>query len=120
MIRPFTDADVDAAAEMLAERHSRHRAAEPLLPLEVDFRAQIESEWSADGASGVISDSGYLFARPQPYGGGALTWMLAGIGGHAVLGDAEHARDLYAASAAAWHEPGHTRHGVFVPSRDAS
>jgi predicted N-acetyltransferase YhbS len=118
MIRPFTDADVDAAAEMLAERHARHRAAEPLLPPEVDFRAQIESEWGADGASGVISDSGYLVARPQPYGGDGLTWMLAGIGGHAVLGDAEHARDLYAAAAATWHDAGHTRHGVFVPSHD--
>jgi len=119
MIRPFTDTDVDAAAEMLAERHSRHRAAEPLLPADVDFRAQIESEWGVDGAGGVISDSGYLFARPQPYGGGGLTWMLAGIGGHAVLGNAEDARDLYAAAAAAWHDAGHTRHGVFVSSYDA-
>jgi hypothetical protein len=42
MIRPFTDADVDAAAEMLAQRHSRHREKEPLLPADVDFRAQIE------------------------------------------------------------------------------
>ena len=41
--------------------------------------------------------------------------MLAGIGGHAVLGDAEHARDLYAAAAAAWHDAGHARHDVFVP-----
>src|SRR5215213_1833374 len=106
MIRPFTDTDVDAAAEMLAERHSRHRAAEPLLPADVDFRAQIESEWGVDGAGGVISDSGYLFARPQPYGGGGLTWMLAGFGGHAVLGNAEDARDLYAAAAAAWHDAG--------------
>ena len=43
MIRPFTDADVDTAAELLAERHARHREAEPLLPSDVDFRAQIES-----------------------------------------------------------------------------
>ena len=50
-------------------------------------------------ASGVISDTGYLFARPQPYGRGGLTWMLAGICAHAVRGDAEHARDLYAAAA---------------------
>ena len=65
MIRPFTDADVDAAAELLAERHARHRAAEPLLPADVDFRAQIESEWAVDGAAGVISDRGYLFGRPM-------------------------------------------------------
>jgi ribosomal protein S18 acetylase RimI-like enzyme len=116
MIRPFTDADVDAAAEMLAQRHARHLEQEPLLPADVDFRAQIESEWGVDGASGVISESGYLFARPQPYGGSGLTWMVAGIGGHVVLGDPEDARDLYGAAAAVWHDAGHVRHGVFVPA----
>ncbi len=120
MIRPFTDADVDAAAEMLAQRHARHCEKEPLLPADIDFRAQIESEWGVDGASGVISESGYLFARPLPYGNGGLTWMLAGIGGHALSGDAEHARDLYAAAAGAWHDAGHVRHGVFVPAHDAA
>src|SRR3954453_1192030 len=120
MIRPFTDADVDAAAEMLAQRHSRHREKEPLLPADVDFRAQIESEWGAEGASGVISESGYLFARPQPYGGSGLTWMLAGIGGHAVVGGGGHGRGLYAAAPAEWHDAGHMRHGVFVPSHDTA
>src|ERR1044071_2170641 len=100
-IVPFTDEHLDAAAEMLAARHARHREAEPLLPADVDFRAQIESEWSVEGASGVISANGYLFARPLPYVDG-LTWMVSGIGGHALSGDAEHARDLYAAAAAAW------------------
>src|ERR1043166_8346709 len=104
MIRRFTDADVDTAAELLAARHARHRKAEPLLPSDVDFRAQIESEWGADGASGVISAEGYLFARPLSYGYGELMWMIAGIGGHAVTGDAEHARDLYTAAASAWTE----------------
>src|SRR3954451_10709039 len=116
MIRPFTDADVDAAAEMLAERHARHLEKEPLLPADVDFRAQIASEWGVEGATGVISESGYLFAHPQPYGGSGLTWMLAGIGGHVVLGDPEDARDLYAAAAAAWHDAGHVRHGIFLPA----
>ena len=117
MIRRFTDGDLDAAAEMLAERHARHREKEPLLPADVDFRAQIESEWSVDGASGVISPEGYLFARPLPYGQGDLTWMVAGIGGHAVMGDPEHARDLYAAAASAWESAGHLRHAVFVPAQ---
>src|SRR5207247_2427880 len=118
MIRRFTDGDVDAAAELLAERHARHRKAEPLLPADVDFRAQIESEWNVDGASGVISPDGYLFARPLPYGHGGLTWMVAGIGGHAVSGDAEHARDLYTKAAAVWLDEGHIRHGVFAPFFD--
>jgi predicted N-acetyltransferase YhbS len=117
VIRRFQDADVDTAVEMLAERHARHRAAEPLLPGDVDFRAQIELEWGVDGASGVISPRGYLFARPLPYIG-ELTWMVAGIGGHAVSDEAEHARDLYAAAAAGWHDAGHVRHAVFVPSDD--
>lgn len=120
MIRRFTDGDLDRAAEMLAERHARHREAEPLLPANVDFRAQIESEWSVEGASGVISEHAYLFARPLSYGDGDLTWMVAGIGGHAVSGDPEHARDLYAAAAAAWAESGHERHGVFLPSHDSA
>ncbi len=117
MIRAFTDGDVDAAAKLLAARHARHREAEPLLPADVDFRAQIESEWSVEGASGVISADGYLFARPLPYVDG-LMWMVAGIGGHALSGDAEHARDLYAAAAAGWSEAGQTRHAVFVPAYD--
>jgi GNAT superfamily N-acetyltransferase len=115
MIRPFTDADVDAAAEMLAERHSRHREKEPLLPADVDFRAQIESEWHVEGASGVISENGYLFARPLPYIEG-LTWMVSGIGGHVTRGEPEDARDFYAAAAGPWHDAGHVRHAVFVPA----
>ncbi|MHB8641704.1 MAG: GNAT family N-acetyltransferase [Gaiellaceae bacterium] len=114
MIRAFTDADLDAAAELLAERHTTHRQAEPLLPGDVDFRAQVESEWSVDGASGVISEHGYVFARPL------RGWMIVGIGGHAVRGDREHARDLYGAAAGAWLDAGHREHAVFVPSHDAA
>lgn len=110
----FSDEHVDAAAEMLAARHARHRDAEPLLPAEVDFRAQVEREWSAEGASGVFSEHGYLFGRPDGFG-----WMVAGIGGHAVAGDAEHARDLYAAAAARWVDEGRREHAVFVPSSGA-
>lgn len=113
MIRPFTDADVDRAAELLAARHEAHCAVEPSLPRDVDFRVQIESEWSVDGASGVISEHGYLFARP------AYGWMTAGIGGHALRGDCEHARDLYAAAAAAWHDAGHREHAVFLPAHES-
>ncbi len=115
-IVPFTDAHIDAAAEMLAARHERHRAAEPLLPADVDFRAEVETAWSADGASGVFSRDGYLFGAPQQ--AGAATWLWAGIAGHAVVGAAEHARDLYAAAAQRWVDDGHREHAVFVPSHD--
>ena len=70
-IRPFSDDDVDAAASLLAQRHDDHRETEPLLPDDVDFRAQIEGEWRAEGASGVFAARGgeplgYLIGRPKP------------------------------------------------------
>jgi ribosomal protein S18 acetylase RimI-like enzyme len=121
-VEPFRDDHLDAAAELLAARHRRHREAEPLLPEGGDFRAHIEREWRADGASGVLASQGrepvaYLIARPMPYGGDG-TWMLAGIAGHAVSGDAELARDVYAAAAAMWVAAGHTRHGVYIPTTE--
>ena len=115
-IAPFTDAHLDDAAEMLAARHARHRAVEPLLPADVDFRAEIEKDWSADGASGVFSPAGYLIGSPQ--GKGGATWMWMGVASHAVDGDAEHARDLYAAAAQRWVDEGHKEHAVFIPSHD--
>jgi predicted N-acetyltransferase YhbS len=116
----FTEQHLDAAVELLGERHARHRAAEPLLPAEVDFRAQIESEWRTDGASGVFASRGgegvgYLFGRPQSFG-----WFTVGIGGHALRGDPEQIRDLYAAAAARWVDAGNTVHAAFVPAHDAA
>jgi GNAT superfamily N-acetyltransferase len=110
----FTDEHLDDAAEMLAARHARHREEEPLLPRDVDVRAQVEKEWRAEGASGVVSPHGYVIGAPDRHG-----WLTIGIGGHAIAGDAEHARDLYAAAAGTWVDAGHTRHAAFVPSHDA-
>jgi GNAT superfamily N-acetyltransferase len=123
-IRPFSDEHLDEAARLLAARHERHRASEPLLPESEDFRAEIEREWRSDGASGVVAivgdeTVGYVFGSPRPYGDTG-TWMVVGIAGHAVTGEAELVRDLYAAAAASWVEAGHMRHGVFVPASDAA
>jgi GNAT superfamily N-acetyltransferase len=115
-IVPFADEHLDAAAELLAARHARHREAEPLLPAEVDFRAEVEKEWAADGASGVFSPAGYLIGSPQRKGD--ATWLWIGIAGHAVEGDREVARDLYAAAAQRWVDEGHREHAVFVPAHD--
>jgi ribosomal protein S18 acetylase RimI-like enzyme len=124
-IRPFSDEHLDDAARLLAARHERHRQTEPLLPEVTDFRAELEGEWRADGASGVAAFSGdelvgYLLASPRRFGSGTDTWMVVGVAGHAVAGDAELVRDLYAAAASAWVDSGHTRHAAFVPSADAS
>jgi GNAT superfamily N-acetyltransferase len=122
-IVPFSDEHLDAAAALLAARHARHRAAEPLLPELADPVAEIEREWRSDSASGVFASRGgeplaYLIAAPVPIPNGP-TWMRAGVAGLAVDGDPEAMRDLYAAAAQRWVDDGHTRHAVFVPSYDA-
>ena len=121
-VEEFRDEHLDAAAELLAARHRRHREVEPLLPEVDDFRAHIEREWQVDGASGVLASRGgepvaYLIGRPIPYAQQG-TWMVAGIAGHAVSGDWEVARDVYAAAAAEWVAAGHQRHGVFIPATE--
>jgi GNAT superfamily N-acetyltransferase len=114
-IQPFGDEHLDAAAELLAERHTRHREAAPLLPADVDFRGQIEGEWRTEGASGVFATrggepAGYLIGFPNPKFG-----IRVGVGGHAVHGDPEVARDLYAAVAGTWLDAGYPHHDVFIP-----
>src|SRR5215210_5517233 len=121
-VEAFRDEHLDAAAELLAARHRRHREAEPLLPDVTDLRSHIEREWHVDGASGAFASRAgepvaYLVARPLPYGRQG-TWMVVGIAGHAVSGDAEIARDVYAAAAAEWVAAGHMRHGVFIPTTE--
>jgi ribosomal protein S18 acetylase RimI-like enzyme len=124
-IRPFSEEHLDAAARLLAARHERHRHAEPLLPEVSDFRAELEREWEMEGASGAAALSsdelvGYLFGAPRQFGNGTDTWTMVGLAGHAVAGDAELVRDLYAAAAAGWAEAGHRRHAAFVPSTDGA
>ena len=114
---PFSDEHLGDAAALLAARHARHREAAPLLPELADPLAAVETEWRAEGASGVFSPGGYLIAAPATTHN--VTWMRAGIAGQALEGDREAMRDLYAAAAAQWVDQGHTRHAVFVPSHDA-
>jgi ribosomal protein S18 acetylase RimI-like enzyme len=117
---PFADAHLDGAATLLAERHARHRAAEPLLPEPDDFRVQVERDWRAEGASGAVAVSGgevvgYLVGRPQPDALGSHVRVdLAGF----AAADPEVARDLYAEAARRWVDDGLTRQYVFVPALD--
>lgn len=120
---PFADEHLDDAAELLARRHRRHLEAEPLLAAEPDFRAEVESDWSSEGASGAAGFEngtlqGYLIAAPKTFTNTGLTWLLATFASVALEGDPERMRDLYAAAAGRWVEQGHTRHGVYIPACD--
>jgi GNAT superfamily N-acetyltransferase len=119
---PFADEHLAAAAALLAARHARQREAEPLLPETRDFAAELEREWRVEGASGAFASRGgkavaYLIAAPKTIPGG-LSWMLAGVAGLAIEGDAEPIRDVYAAAAQRWVDEGELRHAAFVPVSD--
>jgi GNAT superfamily N-acetyltransferase len=119
-IRAFAAADVDGAARVLAERHARHRAVEPLLPAVEDFRAHVARELSADGASGAVSlrggeIDGYVIGKRQedPIGPHVRIDMAG-----SASREPERMRDLYAAAAQVWVDAGLTRHFAFVPAID--
>jgi predicted N-acetyltransferase YhbS len=121
---PFEEAHLKDAARLLAARHERHRTAEPLLPELADPVAAVEREWRENGAAGALASCGgepvaYLLASPRTIRGGP-TWMLVGVAGHAVEGEREAVRDVYAAAARRWVDEGLTKHAVFVPSHDAA
>lgn len=115
-IVPFAEEHLDAAAALLEERHRAHRDAEPLLPADGDFRAEVEALWRKDGASGAFAEDGYILATRLDELWGPNAWIE--LAGHAVR-EPERIRDLYAAAAAGWVEEGRTRHYVYVPATDA-
>ena len=125
VIRRFDPADLDSAARLLAGRHRRHRATEPLLdPAYEDAgaaRAQIEALLGGDKAGGWVAlqdgeVAAYLIgvARAEAMWGPNV-WVEAP--GHASEEPAL-IRDLYAAAAAAWVAEGRTNHHVLVPASD--
>ncbi len=112
----FADEHVDGAAALLAERHARHRAVEPTLPADVNFREQVERE--RDETGGVVAFAGdevvgYLLGKRREDQVGAHVWSY--IAGHAVR-EPELVRDLYREAAEHWVEAGLTRHFVYVPA----
>jgi GNAT superfamily N-acetyltransferase len=123
-LMPFADEHLDDAAALLADAHGRQRAAEPLLPDDVDYRAQVEEEWRREGASGAVARrdgvvAGYLVGAPASNDNRGGTRIVSGLAGQATA-EPELARDLFAAAAERWHDEGHTRFAVVAPSHDAA
>jgi predicted N-acetyltransferase YhbS len=125
-LRPFGDEFLDRAADLLALRHRRHRAVEPLLPPRfedpTEARPQIAELWGREEASGAVALepggrlAGFLIGTPRaadPWG--ANVWVE--LAGHATM-EPEAARDLYGAAAQRWVDEGRTRHYVVVPAGD--
>jgi GNAT superfamily N-acetyltransferase len=126
-LQPFDDDHVDAAGELLAERHRRHRAAEPALPARFEdpaaAREEVEAAWRREGASGAAGFlegrlAGFLLGAPDDdeHWGGPNVWV--GHAGHAAL-EPELVRDLYSLAAERWVvDDGRPRHYVQVPASE--
>jgi ribosomal protein S18 acetylase RimI-like enzyme len=115
---PFSERHLDGAALLLAARHERHRASEPLLPLLTDARAQVERVWrsATAGGSAAVEDglvAGYLLGEQREDQLGPHAWSEPA--GHAVR-EPELVRDLYGVASRLWVDAGLTRHFVLVPA----
>ena len=122
VIRPFSEADLPAAAALLAERHKEHRKRHPLLRADYEDErlalVEVTAVWESESASGAVlleggEVTGYLLAAPKSSRQwGPNIWVEAA--GHAVR-EPEHIRDLYGAAAATWVADGRTAHYVLAP-----
>jgi hypothetical protein len=126
-IRPFEPRDLDSAAALLADRHRRHRLAEPALdPAYEDSAAaarEIGAALEAEGADGRVATRdgsvvGYMVGQSKSEAvWGPNVWIESA--GHAAV-EPEVIRELYAAAAGAWVDAGRTNHHVIVPATDAA
>jgi GNAT superfamily N-acetyltransferase len=126
-ILPFEEAHLPDAARLLAERHRRHRLAQPLLSKRFEdpeeALAEVSAAWRSDDSSGAVAvlDGrivGYLLGAPKSSSGwGPNIWVESA--GQAVE-TAEHVRDLYGFAASRWVEEGRTAHYVLAPAHDAA
>ncbi len=107
-IRPFSEEHLDAAAALLAERHGRHLAAEPLLARDVDYRAQLAGK---EGLVALRDGDVRAYLLGQTTDDDAFV-DFAGC----AAADPELLRDLYAALAPSWERD---RHRVYVPASDS-
>jgi len=125
-VRPLEPSDLDAAATLLADRHRRHRAAEPLLDPGYEdpaaTRREIEALLAGDRADGwaALRDGalvGYLIGVAKAEASwGPNVWVEAA--GHAAV-DGAAVRGLYAVAARGWVDAGRLNHHALVPASDA-
>ncbi len=106
-IHPFSDEFRAEAAALLADRHRRHLAVEPLLAEVDDFAAMLPA---GDGAVATR-------------GGTVVAYVIAAVGERAEVGlagcaasEPEALRDVYANLAAGW--PAH--HQAMIPASDTT
>jgi ribosomal protein S18 acetylase RimI-like enzyme len=112
---PFAEEHLDAAADLLAERHEAQRRSFPELPADPDYHAEIAA-LLADGATGVFTEGAYVLGRSRdPELWGPNVWV--DTAGHAAR-DPELLRDVWAQAAADWMEQGLRAHYVVVPASD--
>ena len=117
-VQPFSEEHLDAAGDLLAERHRRHREASPLLTEPGDYRAEVEALLGGAKASGVVGIRdgqavGYLLGIEKSDAiWGPNVWVEPA--GHAAE-HPEDLRDLYAGAAARWVDEGRNRHYAVVP-----
>jgi GNAT superfamily N-acetyltransferase len=126
-IRPIEPADLDGAATLLADRHRRHRLAEPLLdPAYEDpsaARAEIEKLLAIEGAAGWTARRGdavvgYVIGTAKT----DATWgrnVWVDPAGHAATG-LDVVRALYKVAADAWAREERFNQHVLVPATDAA
>ena len=117
-LRPFSDEHLAAAGALLAERHRRHRLAEPALPERFDPEEEVAAAWHRDDASGAVAlrDGelvGYLVGAPRDASWGENVWVE--VAGQAVA-ESEIVRDLYGEAAVRWVDEGRTRHYAIAPN----
>ncbi len=125
-IRALEPGDLAAAAELLADRHRRHRAAEPALDPAYEAasatRSEIEALLAGDRADGwaAVRDGalvGYLIGVSKSESmWGPNVWVEAA--GHAAS-EASAIRSLYATAAERWLADGRANHHALVPASDA-
>src|SRR6476469_11006536 len=105
-IHPFSEDFREPAAALLADRHARHRAAEPLLPEIDDFAAQIPA-----GTGAVATRGGEVVAYVIATVGEERAEI--GLAGCAAS-EPEAVRDVYAHLAPGWP----SQHQVMIPPSD--